>query len=54
LWSRRSRRRGLAVAGGGSVTTAMVEPTTKEDEVRIVVDRTRCAGMGICEGIDPE
>jgi len=22
--------------------------------VRIVVDRTKCAGMGICEGIDPQ
>jgi ferredoxin len=22
--------------------------------VKIVVDRTKCAGMGICEGIDPE
>jgi ferredoxin len=22
--------------------------------VRIVVDRTKCAGIGICEGIDPE
>jgi ferredoxin len=22
--------------------------------VRIVVDRTTCAGIGICEGIDPE
>jgi ferredoxin len=28
--------------------------TTQGDEVRIVVDRTRCVGMGICEGIDPE
>ena len=22
--------------------------------MRIVVDRTKCAGMGICEGIDPQ
>jgi ferredoxin len=22
--------------------------------VKIVVDRTKCAGIGICEGIDPE
>ena len=22
--------------------------------MRIVVDRTKCAGIGICEGIDPE
>lgn len=28
--------------------------TMQGDEVRIVVDRTRCVGMGICEGIDPE
>ena len=28
--------------------------TTQGDEVRMVVDRTRCVGMGICEGIDPE
>jgi ferredoxin len=28
--------------------------TTQGDEVRMVVDRTRCVGMGICAGIDPE
>jgi ferredoxin len=22
--------------------------------MRIAVDRTKCAGMGICEGLDPE
>jgi ferredoxin len=28
--------------------------TTQGDEVRIVVNRATCAGIGICEAIDPE
>ena len=31
-----------------------VTAMTRGGEVRIVVNRTTCAGIGICEGIDPE
>jgi ferredoxin len=64
VWVRHPCRRGLP--GGQRIDHNSIDYNSnartddnrtddnREDEVRIVLDRTTCAGMGICEGLDAE